>query len=856
MGEVYRARDTRLGRDIALKILPDSFAADPDRLARFRREAQILASLNHPHIAAIYGLEEANHTPALVLELVEGPTLADRIMQGPIPLDEALAIARQIVDALEAAHGQGIVHRDLKPANIKLRPDDTVKVLDFGLAKALEPVSAATETAESPTITSPAMTRLGVILGTAAYMSPEQAKGRAVDKRIDVWAFGCVLFEMLSGVQVFGGDDVTDSIAAIVRAEPDWRKLPPDTPVAIRRLLRRCLAKDPKERLADISVARLEINDALTTPASETPARARDVRLPWIVAALSFALMLFAIAWSQWRDSADPFPMRLEIVPPAGFLPNSLALSPDGRQLAFVAPANGVQQLWVRRLDQEAARPLPGTNDANFPFWAPDGRALGFFAHGKLQRIDLAGGAPVALADVAVGRGGAWSPDGVIVFAPTLDGALMRMPAGGGVPAPATKLATGQRGHRWPQFLPDGRHFLFNSLGEGESRGVFIGSLDGDTPVRLLDGGNASYASGHLLFVRAGAVTAAPFDLDRLRLTADSVVMLQRMWYPGSERSPISFSSTGLFAYVQGAVEPRRLVWANRSGAVVGSVGATDTAGAANPDLSPDGRRVVVTRNPDNAPPNVWLIDVARGVPSRLTFGPGNHNVPIWAPDGRRVLFRSQIEGVQNLFVKAAEGLSEARPLFQDDTNKTPSDWSPDGRVVMYVLPGDDLMGVDVVTRKTFPIARTPANEGWGEFSPDGRFVAYQSNESGRFEIYVRTFPGEDGKWLLSVAGGTQPRWRRDGKELYYIAPDDRLMAVPITPDASGRTLEIRAAVPLFRSSLVAAGGINVITIAAGPKQQYDVAPDGRFLMVVPAADSATPTPISIVIDWPATLGR
>jgi eukaryotic-like serine/threonine-protein kinase len=862
MGKVYRATDTNLKRTVAIKVLPEAVATDAERVARFQREAEVLARLNHPNIAQIHGLEKSDGTTALVMELVEGPTLADRIAQGPIPIDEALPIARQIVEALEAAHEQGIVHRDLKPANIKLRPDGTVKVLDFGLAKALEPVPADTDNARLPTVTSPAMTGLGVILGTAAYMSPEQARGRAVDKRSDVWAFGCVLVEMLAGVQVFGGEDVTESIAAIVRAEPDWRKLPPETPAAIRRLLRRCLAKDPKERLTDIGVARLEIRDALTEPFSdshESAAPRRMSQLPWIVAALSIALTLAIIGWSLQRDSVEPFPMRLEIIPPTGFSPDSLALSPDGRQLAFVAPVNGIQSLWVRQLDQERAQPVPGTNDAIFPFWAPDGRAIGFFAGGKLQRINLSGGSPQALADVTVGRGGSWSPDGVIVFAPTLDGGLMRISAGGGVSAAATRLLGGQRGHRWPQFLPDGRHFLFASLGEGDGDGLFLGSLDEGTPVRLVDAGGAGwYASGHLIFESDGTLNAAPFDIQRRRVTGDSVPIL-----PTPARSPsgmraASFSSSGQFAYVQGSFGRRRLVWMDRAGNILGTVGEPDDAGLANPELAPDGQRVAVTRQIQNIPePNVWLIDVTRGVPTRLTLGPGNHSAAFWSPDGTRVLFGSRLGGVRNLFVKAVDGVGDAKVLFESDANKTPSGWSPDGHVVLYVVPGDDLMGVDVESKKSFPVARTSANEGWGEFSPDGRFVAYQSNESGRFEIYVRTFPDAEGKWLVSVAGGTQPRWRRDGKELYYVAPDERLMAVTLIADKTGRTLEVGNALPLFRMSLITgAGASGVVTIGSGPKQQYAVAPDGRFLMIVPVAETAAPTPISIVVNWPATLQR
>src|SRR5262245_10167100 len=769
MGKVYRATDINLKRPIAIKVLPEAVATDAERVARFQREAEVLARLNHPNIAQIYGLEKSDGTIALVMELIEGPTLADRIAQGPIPIDEALRIAQQIVEALEAAHERGIVHRDLKPANIKLRPDGAVKVLDFGLAKALEPVIVHTDATQSPTVTSPAMTRLGVILGTAAYMSPEQARGRAVDKRSDIWAFGCVMFEMLVGAQLFGGEDVTESIAAIVRAEPDWGRLPPDAPAAIRRLLRRCLAKDPKERLTDIGVARLEIKDALTAPFSEAnvpaalpPGRARG---PWIVAALSVALTLAMVAWSLQRRSADPFPMRLEITPPTGFSPESLALSPDGKQLAFVAPVNGIQSLWVRQLDQDSAQPVPGTSDASLPFWAPDGRAIGFFAGGSLKRVDLPSGSPQILADVTVGRGGSWSAAGVIVFASALNSGLMRVAAGGGVPVAATGLSGGQRGHRWPQFLPDGRHFLFFAQGDGDSHGVFVGSLDGGTPARLLDSnGPGWYASGHLIFDSGGTLNAAPFDVNRRRLTGDSVPIQQNAARSSTGTTTASFSSTGLLAYAQGSLGQRRLVWVDRAGNVVGSVGQPDDAALANPELSADGHQVAVTRQIRGGAPSVWLIDVARGVPTPLAVGAGNHTAPFWFPDGKRVLFRFQAGGRQKLLARAVDGLSDAKVLFESETSKTPSGWSPDGRVLLYVMPGDDLMAMDAESQKSFPVAQTSANEGWGEFSPDGRFVAYQSNESGRFEIYVRTFPGAEGKWLVSVGGGTQARWRRDGK--------------------------------------------------------------------------------------------
>jgi eukaryotic-like serine/threonine-protein kinase len=863
MGEVYRARDAELGRDVAIKVLPELFASDPERMARFAREAKVLASLNHSNIAAIYGFEDTGSVRALVLELVEGPTLAEAIaLAGPtgMPIEDSLPIAVQIAAALEAAHERGIIHRDLKPANIKLRPDGTVKVLDFGLAKAMATETGSLDPGISPTITA---TRPDVILGTAAYMSPEQARGKAVDKRADVWAFGCVLYEMLTGVRVFGGDDVADSLAAVVRAEPDWSKLPPETPAPIRRLLRRSLEKDPRERLPDIGMARLEIKDALsaTASAAEPTGAPRSNRswLPWIVAALFAGLALAAFAWSLRRvDGIDPAPMRLEIIPPPGFAPDSLALSPDGRQLAFVAPIDGVPRIWVRQLAQETAQSLPGTDHASFPFWAPDGRSLGFFAGGKMQRIDLAGGGPQVLADVTVGRGASWSRDGVILFAPTLTSALMRVSASGGVPEPATRLAVGVLNHRWPHFLPDGRHFLFGSIAEADERGLYLGSLDGDPSVRLLEASAAGwYASGYLVFDvfdDAGVVKAVAFDIERRRVTGEPVPVVQNLFKHPTGRSASSLSSTGVFAYVRASFGHRRLVWMDRGGKIVGTVGQTDAAALANPELAPDGRRVAVTRISDGSA--VWLIDVARGVPTRLTFGPGIDTAPFWSASGDRVLYRHQSGRAQDVFVTAANALGEAKALFPGRGSETPADWSPDGRVLLYAVPGDDLMAFDVERHKSFPVAQTTANEGWGQFSSDGRFVAYQSNESGRFEIYVRTFPGAEGKWLVSVAGGTQPRWARDGKELYYLAPDDYLMAVPLTASKTARDLKIGNAVRLFRTNMVSATAPGVLTIAAGAKQQYDVAPDGRFLINIPVAEGSAPTPISIVVNWPATLKR
>ena len=490
MGEVYRARDTRLKRDVALKVLPADVAGDIERLARFQREAEVLASLNHPHIAHIHGVEESNGTTALIMELVEGEDLAHRIARGPIPIDDALPIAQQIADALEAAHEQGIIHRDLKPANIKVRPDGMVKVLDFGLAKALD--TKARSAAAEPTITSPAMTMRGMILGTASYMAPEQAKGKAIDRRADVWAFGAVLYEMLSGRRAFVGEDVTDTIVAVVSREPDWAALPANTPVTIHKLVRRCLEKDRKRRLDSAADARLEIEDALSAPltiATPVPdANTGAARLPWaLVAMLGLTLVAGLIMWAPWQPSLVLPEARLDIVTPGTDKPTSFALSPDGRHVVFVASSDGASRLWVRPLATTTAQPLPGTEGATAPFWSPDSRSIAFYAANALKRIDLGGGAPQILAEAGTFRGGTWCADGVILYAPSAIGPLWRVSATGGTPAMLPMPDARHQSHRWPQVLPDGRRFLFYAVGPPDTKGIYLGALDGAAPIRLDD---------------------------------------------------------------------------------------------------------------------------------------------------------------------------------------------------------------------------------------------------------------------------------------------------------------------------------------------------------------------------------
>jgi len=889
MGEVYRARDTRLDRDVAIKLLPEAFAHDHERLARFEREAKTLAALNHPNIAAIYGIEEAaaeaamapgvgRAMRALILELVEGPTLADRVAHGPIALDEALPIARQIAEALEAAHEKGVIHRDLKPANVKLRTDGTVKVLDFGLAKLAQapgPGPQASELTASPTITTPAMTGIGVILGTAAYMSPEQARGKVVDKRADVWAFGCVLYEMLTGRRVFGGEDVTDTIAAVVRAEPDWSTLPADTPASIRRLLRRCLEKDVRERLPEIGSARLEISDAQTQP-TETAIRAtapptsaslssRRERLAWSSVVLLLAVAVMTLGAPYWRQSpavAEP-EMRVEISTPrtnTGAVPSfasanlgSFALSPDGRHLVFSATGeDGQARLWLRPLDVLGARELAGTEGALFPFWSPDSRSIAFFADRRLKRLDVAGGPVQTITEAPLGgRGGTWNSEGIILFAVFDPGGngLLRVPASGGDAVLITKPRERET-HRFPQFLPDGRHFLYFArfLAEREQReeGIYLASLDSGETRRLASSDTAALYTrdGWALFVREGRLIGQRLDLSRQELTGDPVTVAEDVYYDATTLNvgAFSVSASGAVAYRTGGISRRQLTWFDRSGTAGESVGAADgTFGSVA--LSPDGRRVATHRSVQQNV-DLWIIDGARTM--RFTFDSGIDESPVWSADGQQIVFDSTRSGVRDLYRKASAG-GNSEELLTDlpKTSKWPVDVSADGRSLLFETddpkPGTDIWVLSLDgDRKPFPFVNTAFDEQAAQFSPDGRWVTYSSNESGRTEIYVRPFPGPGGQWQISTAGGSQARWAPSGKEVYYIAPDATLMAVPIV--IKGDAIEPGAPVELFQTRIwntnFSRGGF-----------QYDVGPDGRFLINV-AVDQDSLLPITLLLNW------
>jgi serine/threonine protein kinase len=866
MGEVYRARDTTLGRDVAIKVLPAVFASDPEHLARFTREARMLAALNHPHIGAIHGVEERDGIRALVLELVEGPTLAERLAKGSLVIAEALSIATQIADALEAAHEKGIIHRDLKPANIKITPAGVVKVLDFGLAKAASGDSAShQEVSPSPTVTV-GRTREGMILGTVAYMSPEQARGQVVDKRTDIWAFGCVLFEMLTGRRAFPGEDATETLAALVRAEPDWSLLPTDIPPILVVFLRRSLQKSLRDRVGDIHDVRLALEGAFeaAVPQAATPSSSPHRRHAWIVAAAA-ALAAAALAMPTVRHlretpETSPPETRVDIVTPPTADPTSLALSPDGRRIVFVASRDGsVSRLWLRPLDSTVAQPLTGTEGAASPFWSPDSRSVGFFAEDKLKRLDLGGGAPQTLALVAAPRGGAWNADGVILFTPAATAfPLFRVAAKGGQVRAVTKLDR-QPSHRFPVFLPGGRQFLFFAQGTPETQGIYLGALDSAHTHRLTWSETAGVylPSGWLLWVRAGTVVAQRVDLERKALTGEPVTLANPVLFDSTTNaSGVSVSTTGLVAYRTGRANRRHLAWFDRSGKALGTMGPPDENGLSSPTLSPDGSRAAVHRIVEGNV-DIWLVDDVRS--ARLTFDAALDRYPIWSSN-ERVVFDSDRTGTRSLYQKASSGAGAEDRLVESPQDKLANDWSPDGRFLLFqsIDPqtGRDLWVLPTEgSGKPWVFLKTAFSERFGQFSPDGRWVAYMSNESGREEIWVRPFakrPADveskqaGGQWQVTTAGGAFPRWRADGKELYYIGPVGQMMAVPIT--ATGGTLASGASVTLFPTRIWGGG------TETGIGRQYDVTRDGRFLINSVLDDVSAP--ITLLQHWQPDLKR
>jgi serine/threonine protein kinase len=870
MGEVYRARDTKLQRDVAIKVLPDLFARDPERLARFEREARTLAALNHPHIAQVYGVEESGHVHGLVMELVEGEDLSQRIERsGAIPLDEALPIALQIAEALEAAHEQGIIHRDLKPANIKVRPDGTVKVLDFGLAKALAPPDPGSPGGfrpgieNSPTITSPlAMTHLGMILGTAAYMAPEQAKGKPVDKRADIWAFGCVLYEMLTGKRPFAGEDVTDTLAAIVRADPDWPALPPDTPAVIRKLLSRCLEKDRRERLPDIGAARLELKDARTGSAIEgaplTRVPRRRAIVPWLLFALASLAAVVAAGYAVGtRQPPDPRVYKTFIIPPAplsGAPALRLAISPDGRRLAFVAPdSTGNTVLWVRRLDDSTARAVPDTVNASSPFWSPDSNSIAFVADSRLRRVDADGGPVLTLCTVSVAPAGSWSRQDVILFTGP-KGPLIKIAATGGqtigVMDPTPNIP--EVVQISPFFLPDQRHFLYTAgAGGSRSLGVYAASLDSKETKRVLDvGSNAVYADGYILYLRETTLMAQRFDPDTLTVSDAALpVATDVQMNPSTGIGAFAVSQTGILVYQMGPSSGTQVAWLDRGGRQLDIL-------RAQPDnrdvqLSPDGQWASLTLPDDHGPTaNVWLFDLVRGLSRRFTFGQGGYSA-VWSPDGRNIAYASPRSSSVDLFEKSVTGATGERLLLHDDHVKYPLGFSPDGQYLLYAINQSANSGRLRVLpmlgeRKPREIVHTDDNQVPAEISPDGRWLAYVSGETGRREVFVTSFPDAQGKWQISTNGGDSPRWRPgDGKELFFVA-GDKFMTAETSPH--GDQFDTGPLRQLFQ--------VRAPAPQLGTRSTYAVTRDGqRFLFNIWDPKAAF-TPIGLVVNWPQSIKR
>jgi eukaryotic-like serine/threonine-protein kinase len=783
MGEVYRARDTRLRREIAIKVLPDTFASDAQRLGRFEREAQLLASLSHPNIAAIHGFDEADGTHFLVLELVVGETLAERLAEGPLELEESLNIGRQIAEGVEAAHERGVIHRDLKPSNVKITPEGKVKVLDFGLAKALGGEPSTPDLSQSPTV-APAATSAGIILGTAAYMSPEQARGKPLDKRTDIWSFGCVLYETLTGRQAFSGESVSDNLVAILGREPDWQALPATTPAKIRDLLRRCLQKDSTRRLRDIGDARLEIEEALaggigaeTAPrgveSASRPAGSRAI--PWSIAAI--ALLVAAVAtWRAPRGGAhEPAPLqRLTISLPPGApvvtrSTDTMALSPDGQDLVYVGPRGGIEQLYRRPLDRLEAGPMPGTENAFTPFFSPDGEWVGFFADGKLKKIALTGGMALSICEAPRSRGASWGPDNTIVFAPTSDARLWSVSASGGAPKALTTLDSreGDKTHSWPEILPTGKVVVFTvGTDSGKNRIAALRLATGERRILVEGGSRPQYvATDHLLYAGAEGVLAAPFDPKALVLTGSPRAILEPV-------PQFAVSRDGLLVYIPTSSHAgdRALVWVDRKG----NAGSLTDARRAylGPRLSPDGKQLAVGIGAGPTKSDIWVCDIQRGALTRLTFDEAS-SWPIWTRDGKRIAFSSSRAGEQNLFWKPADGSGPEERLTTSSNRQFAHAFSSADQTLAFddAYPGD-IWILPIADRNAVrPLLQSPFREYGPRFSPDGHWLAYLSDESARFELYVRPYPGPGGRWQISTEGANEPVWSRNGREV-SIAPE------------------------------------------------------------------------------------
>ena len=858
MGEVYRARDTRLHREVALKVLPEAFASEPERMARFEREAQVLASLNHPHIATVYGFDESvsdqsTRIRALAMELVPGETLADRLKRDRLTVAEALDLATQIAQALEAAHGLGVVHRDLKPANIHVTPNGTVKVLDFGLAKLVAPGTEASGSQRShsaslsPTITSPVMaTSIGVLLGTAAYMSPEQAKGREAGPRSDVWAFGCVLYEMLTGHSPFRADDVTETLAAILMRDPEWSRVPADTPINVQRLLRRCLRREPEQRLHSIADARIELEDTpLPSVVAAVPPAAvrRGARLPWVltVVALVFAAALIVDRVRSRVGQGEAPAVAFSVAPPAGFTVGDAetlgAISPDGQTLVLSYEQGAVTQLFKRQLHQLDVVPIPGTERATAPFFSPDGKWLAFTQNGKLRKLAIDGGAAVEIGGPTFGRG-AWNSADTIVYTPSYAAGLWQVSAAGGTPRKLTEPATqdGELGHWHPQFLPDGKTVVFtNYRVPVERTRIEVLSIDtGERRVIVESGMFGRFvSSGHLLFVRGTTVFAIPFDPARRAVSGNATPILDGVAALSQEaEAQLAVSANGTLSYVADREfnAPSRLMWIARDGTAA-PVGI-DPRRLSLPEISPDGRSIAAMVS--EAETDIWIADIERGVMRRFTDAPGTQTTPLWMPDSRQLLYSSE-EPAFHVYRQAIGATVPPERLVDGPLDAMAMSVLPSGDGILYAL-NDPVTRTDIWLlpltgdRKPRPIVKTRFAESDARISPNGQWLAYMSDDSGRSEIYVQSFPDGGDRTAVSIEGGTQVRWSADSRELFFRS-GDQIMRVSVGATAP---LTVSRPVALFRAQFLPG---------------YSVARDGRFL-VAQRDPQAPPARVNVILNW------
>ncbi len=877
MGEVYRARDTRLDRIVAIKVLPSHVADRPDLRQRFEREARAVSSLNHPHICILYDIGRQDEIDYLVMEYLEGETLARRLEKGPLPPDQVLRYAAQIAHALGQAHRQGVFHRDLKPGNIMLTKLGA-KLLDFGLAKLKTSEIVGGTVLTLARLPESTLTTEGMVLGTFHYMPPEQLEAKETDGRSDIFSFGCVLHEMLTGQKAFQGDTAASVIAAILSSEP-----PPVTTLqpslaarrpqglALDRIVRKSLAKSPDERwqtAQDLASELAWLAESASHPGAETPEPAPASAAPvaratkrewlaWTGLALATAAALVLGFLYVRKPSAPIRPTRLFFAPPERTtLAGSIAVSPDGRHLAFVTTTpQGGSALWVRPLDSITARALPETEGALHPFWSPNSQFLGFFADKKLKKIRVEGGPPQTLGTVFDARGGTWNRHGIILYAPNVGDRLYQIPEGGGAPAPVTSLNQSRQesSHQWPYFLPDGRRFLYLVWSaQAEARGIYLGSLDGQPARRVMpsDWGVVQVpddSGGSLLFLRGRTLMRQSFDPNSARLSGEPAPIAEQVWYDETTPGLTSFSvsETGVLAYRSGGVRSTQLTWHDRAGRVLGTVGPPGAF--RDPCLSPEGRRLVVSRtDPQTGTLDVWMMDLTREVPSRFTFHPLDEGTPLWSPDGTEILFFSNRDGGPNLHKKAASGAAAEDVVLSSNVSKYPTSWSRDGKYIIYAnwdpKPKWDLWILPLQPQsKPFPYLQTDFDTFQAQFSPDSRWISYTSNESNRYQIYVQPFQGKaasGSKWPISTEGGSQASWRQDGRELYYIAADRKLMVVEIKP---GATFDPGAPRALFQTQVP--GLVDA-------RNHYVASTDGQRFLINTITQESASWPVTVVLNW------